>query len=353
MKAASYIAAALLGASLLTACSDPEFTVKGTIADGAGKTLTLEKADHAGIWVAVDSTEIKSSGAFSMKRITPGAPDIYRLGLDGKYIYFPVDSIETITVDAPADRFATDFTLSGSEQAKDMETFEKELIAYAPNLSNPDSAANFKRRVFTKYLKDAKGSVVSYYILTKTVADQPLFSTTDDAKYFAAVATSMRQYRPDDPRVELLTRTATAAQRAKSAESGKQHVIEAPEISYIDIDLPSTDGKDVKLSSVAGHGQPVVLIFSDLSNPDTPALNAELRKLQGVKIYNVGFDNDQLEWRNAAVNLPWTCVYANDTETARLIGSYQVSDLPTIFLIDASGNLKARCNSLAELRRQL
>lgn len=337
----------------ITACSDPEFTVKGNIADGSGKMITLEKADHAGVWVPLDSTEIKSSGAFSMHHIAPADPEIYRLRLDGAYVYFPVDSIETITVDAPASRFGTDFTISGSDQAVAMCKFEKELIAAAPTLANADSANNFKRHVFTAYLKEAKGSVVSYYILTKTVDGEPLFSVPEDSKYFAAVATSMREYRPDDPRLELLTHTATSARRGNASAPGRQRVMEAPEISYIDISLPSTDGNEVKLSQIAGHGQPTVLVFSDLSTPETPALNAELRKLSGVKIYNVGFDDDQLQWRNAASNLPWICVYANDSEASRLVGSYNIGALPTIYVLDASGTLKARCATFDELRRNL
>ncbi|MBD5337842.1 MAG: DUF4369 domain-containing protein [Bacteroides sp.] len=347
------VAAASLAALCITSCSEPEFTVKGTVEDGAGKMITLEQPDHAGIWIPVDSVEIKSSGAFSMSRIAPIAPEVYRLRLDGNYVYFPVDSIETITVDAPAARFATDFSLSGSDQAKALEKFEKELISAAPKLSNPDSARNFKRHIFTAYLQNARGSVVSYYILTKTVGGEPLFSTDSDAGYFAAVATAMKEYRPDDPRVDLLTRTATAGRRSKAAGKGQSRVIEAPEISYINMTLPSTDGKDISLSSVAGKGKPVVLVFSDLSDATTPALNAELRNLQGVEIYNVGLDNDQLQWRNAAANLPWICVYANDTEASRLIPGYNITALPTIYVIDAAGNLKARCASVADIRRNL
>ena len=305
------------------ACSDPSFTVKGNISDAKGKTLTLEKADHAGIWVALDSVEIGNSGNFSFSRIAPAYPEIYRLQLDGNYVYFPVDSVETVTIDAPAAGFATEFTVSGSEQAIAMGNFEKELIAAAPYLSIPDSATGFKRRVFSRYLQNANGSVMSYYILTKTVNGRPLFEIPADARYFAAVATAFSQYHPDDPRLQ------------------------------IDISLPDTSGRDISLSDIAGKGTPTVLLFSDLSDPSTPQLNAELRKLSGVRIYNVGLDDDQLAWRNAATNLPWTCVFANDSETGRLVGAYQVNSLPTIFLIDAAGSLKARCSSIDDLRRKL
>ena len=333
------------------ACSDPSFTVKGNISDAKGKTLTLEKADHAGIWVALDSVEIGNSGNFSFSRIAPAYPEIYRLQLDGNYVYFPVDSVETVTIDAPAAGFATEFTVSGSEQAIAMGNFEKELIAAAPYLSIPDSATGFKRRVFSRYLQNANGSVMSYYILTKTVNGRPLFEIPADARYFAAVATAFSQYHPDDPRLQMLTSIATDARRAGKKAPAK--VVEAPEISYIDISLPDTSGRDISLSDIAGKGTPTVLLFSDLSDPSTPQLNAALRKLSGVRIYNVGLDDDQLAWRNAATNLPWTCVFANDSETGRLVGAYQVNSLPTIFLIDAAGSLKARCSSIDDLRRKL
>lgn len=353
MNASSLFAAAATSALCLAmaACSDPSFTVKGTVTEASGKTVILEKADLAGVWMPLDSARLDDSGDFSFRRIAPAYPEIYRLSLDGNFIYFPVDSVETITIDAPAARFASDFNVSGSDQAVAMGNFEKELLAAARLLENPDSARSFKRRVYTSYLQEAKGSVISYYILTKTVGGHPLFELPDDARYFAAVATAFREYRPHDPRLDLLTATATRAQRRSSGAPRK--VVEAEEISFIDIDLPDTAGRQVRLSDVAGKGSPTLLVFSDLSDPATPALNAGLRALNGVSVYNVGLDDDQLSWRNAASNLPWTCVYANDSATSRLIGSYAVTSLPTIFVIDASGTLKARCTSLADVKRNL
>ncbi len=354
MRISIVLAAAILAASL-TSCSDPSFTVEGSVADADGRTVILEKADHAGQWMAIDSASLNAKGNFSFSPVAPAAPEIYRLRMAGteSYIYFPVDSTENITIETSAPRFATDFSVAGSDQATAMARFEKELLKSAPSLSDPDSARNFKRRIFTAYLQDAKGSVLSYYILTKTLDGQPLFKVPDDAPYFAAVATAFREYRPDDPRLPLLTSTATSARREGNAAAGRKKIIEASEISYIDVNLPAADGKERRLSDIAGKGQPTLLVFSDLSDPGTPALNAELRKLQGVRIYNVGFDDDQLAWRNAAANLPWTCVFASDSDTPALISSYQLASLPAIFLIDAFGNLKARCNSMAEVRRNL
>lgn len=343
----------LLGAA---ACQDPSFSVDGEIDGADGKTILLEKADNAGMWVALDSTKIKGNGRFSFKGHAPAAPEIYRLSLDGNYIYFPVDSIESITVKAPAASFATGFTLSGSDNAVAMERFEKELIAVSPYLNIPDSAKDFKRRVFSNYLQNAHGSVVSYYILTKTVNGKPLFDTTEDARFIAAVATSFREFRPGDPRCALLEKAATEGMRELSRSKGRKVVMEADEVALFPISLPDENGRNVALADIVGGGTPTLLVFSDLSDPDAMKLNSEIKKITDsgkAKVYSVGLDADHLTWRNAAKNLSWTTVHANVTEARDICAKYNVGSLPTFFIIDAGGSLSARPASIEEASKLL
>ncbi|MDE6271494.1 MAG: DUF4369 domain-containing protein [Muribaculaceae bacterium] len=337
----------------LAGCQDPSFSIKGEVQGAEGKTLVLEKADNAGYWIALDSTSLKSNGKFSFSGHAPAAPEIYRLALGDQYIYFPVDSLDNLTLKASAGAFATDFTLEGSENAVNMGVFEKQLIAASPYLSIPDSAAAFKRRVYARYLQNAKGSVVSYYILTKTVNDKPLFDPAEDARYFAAVATSFKQFRPGDPRCQLLENIATQGLRRKAEQSGRRRVVEAEELGYFPISLPDESGKDVALSDLAGKGIPVVLVFEDLANPDNVALNADLQKLSEsgrAKVYSVGLDADQLVWRNAAKNYTFTTVYANVTNAQEICLKYQISDLPTLFVIDSAGSITGRSSDFDSLR---
>ena len=35
-------------------------------------------------------------------------------------------------------------------------------------MSQPDSVTSFKRRAYMDYIRDGQGSIVSYYVLTKT-----------------------------------------------------------------------------------------------------------------------------------------------------------------------------------------
>lgn len=85
----------------------------------SGSTMYLEAPGPIG-WYTVDSVALEGSGSFSISMPAPVAPEIYRLRIGDDAIYFPVDSTETVTVDASAPKFATEYTLGGSTGARDV-----------------------------------------------------------------------------------------------------------------------------------------------------------------------------------------------------------------------------------------
>lgn len=343
----------------LASCGEDKFEVEGMLdgADAAGRSIVLEKSDFQGRWVAVDSTRSDDMGHFSISRIAPAAPEIFRIALDGKYIYFPVDSTETLTVKASARDFDSSFEISGSEQAKALADFEKSLISLPANASEPQ-LEDFRRSTFTSYISPWMGRVLSYYVLTKVRGDKPIFDATrpGDAKYFAAVATGYQQHSPSDPRTPLLEQTARNAMKSRNAAKGVRQVIEADETQIIDISLPDEEGKVTQLSSVTGKGVPTVLMFSLMNHPDSPEVNrrmAALFRRGGLQIYHVSLDSDQFEWREGARNLPWTTVYDAAGNASTVLASYNVSSLPTFFIYDRTGNLSARAESISDLEKKL
>lgn len=358
MKISSILNSSVVAlAALAAGCGGPEFHVEGTVDGASDRSVVLEKADYAGIWQAIDSTRTDSKGKFKLSYASPASPEIYRLGIDGQWVYFPVDSTETITVTAPLDRFATDFTLAGSDQAAQMEKFEKEVIAFGTDLS-PQRLEAFRRGVYTNYLQNSRGSIVSYYVLTKTVGGHPLFDPADpDAvKYFGAVASSFKQYRPDDPHAAMLEATARDGLKRRNTAAGKQKVYEATGVDLIDITLPDEEGRDVSLSSVSRQGKPTLLVFSLMNHPDSPELNRLIREMQtrhGINVYHVCVDADQYDWREGARNLPWATVYDATGENSRALASYNVGVLPTFFIIDRQGRLSERVDHSTELDSKL
>lgn len=343
---------------ICSSCSNDKFKIKGEIYGGEEKSIVLEKSDFQGRWLPVDSTRINRNGGFSFSFPAPSAPDIYRLCLNNQYIYIPIDSIETISLTTSYDKFGTDFSLAGSQNAEMLAQFEKQLQNI--NTTNTDSLSSFKRSVFSNYMKDFPGSILGFYILTKTINGEPLYNPKDnnDRKYFAAVATGYQSMRPNDPHASILEQTALNALKQKNSEAGNFRTVEANEVSLIDIDLPNENGENVKLSSIAGKGKPVVVIFSLLNVEDSPQFNIALsniyKKHSGkIEFYNVSLDTDQYTWRDAAKNLPWITVYSPGETSSLDAVHYNVFQIPSFFIYNSEGELISRPMTLDELDRSL
>jgi len=150
--------------------------------------------------------------------------------------------------------FGKEWTLTGSDNAVMMEKFEKEANKLLS--ADKDSVARFKRKVFTEIILPSQASIMSYYVLTKTLGDTPLYDIEDqqDAKYFGAVATAYGQLKPNDPHTKLLEQTSLDAMRRRNAAKGKQRVIEANEVAMFEIDLQDKTGKHRRLSDVLKRG---------------------------------------------------------------------------------------------------
>lgn len=342
----------------LASCGDAKFKIDGEVYGAEGKSLVLEKSDFHGRWIPVDSVRVGNTGRFSIKSDAPASPEIYRLSLGDRFVYLPVDSVESLTLTTSDADFGTKFTLTGTPQAERMAEFEKSLMS----LSATDSAsmAGFKRDVYTKYIKDGQGSIVSYYVLTKIFDGEPLYNPADpqDAKYYAAVATQFDNYRPGDPHGRMVREVSLQAMRNHNSAAGKKTVIEANELRVIDIALPDEKGKTVRLSDVVGKGKPVVVVFSMMNEPESPAFNRELARLYNskggaVQFYHVSFDAGQYEWRDAAANLPWITVLDPAGTSSNAIIDYNVGSLPAVFIYNAEGDLVDRPESLSDLAKKI
>lgn len=90
----------------LASCGDARFKIDGEVYGAEGKSLVLEKSDFHGRWIPVDSVKVGDTGKFSIKADAPASPDVYRLSLGDRFIYLPVDSVETLTLTTSAADFA-------------------------------------------------------------------------------------------------------------------------------------------------------------------------------------------------------------------------------------------------------
>lgn len=352
-------AAAAVAAAIMTGCSDNKWHLNGNITDADGEELILESMGTIG-WAPVDTVKLDAKGDFKFARQAPPAPDIYRLRLKGQTAYFPIDSIESITLTASAKDFARSYRLSGNDNAR--------MMMMADSLIN--SAIDLKGEALTITDQELKrelgniilvnpGSVVAYYIVSKTVGDAPLFNPADkiDHRLIGAVANAMNMERPDDPRTTYL-KDKYLRNRRVTVTSQPSDTLVANLTSLFEINSHNAQGNKVSLREMASKGDVIVLNFTSLTHPQSVEYNMALNKIhdtyarRGLKIYQVSIDEDEVEWRTAAKNIPWTCVYNPPTYTEALI-NYNVGVLPTTFIIDRKGDLVERVTDIAELPAQL
>ena len=347
-------------ASIVTACGGPSFKIEGNIDGAEEQPVVMQRADITGTWIDVDSTRTDAKGDFSLKIPAPENPDLYRLCLDGKYLYLPVDSIETLKLTASAANFGQSFTLTGSDQAVMMSRFQQKL--HSMPLQNPDSLKAFKRWVLSEIILASQGipTITAYYAMTCRLADGQLFdvSNPDDAMAFSAVATAFQQYRPDDPRSKTLEKMALQAQRKLHSAKGRETVLNAHQTAMIDIILKDVEGKTRKLSELTSNHKPTLLIFSVMGHENSPEVNRRIaeiynRKKDAINFYMVCLDRNIATWREQVRSIPWLCVIDPDGEQSTVARTYNVTEIPAFFIYNANGELVDRAGNIEQLNKKL
>lgn len=358
------IAAYLLGAVLITgSCtSRHQWTVDGSIEGADGQTMVLE-ASNSGRWYPLDSVKLGPSGTFSLSQDPAGYPDIYRLRLGEKSLYFPIDSIEQVTVMAKADAFDSEYTLAGTPAAEMLMKIDRKLMESAGRLGMEKVSTDslLKRELGSQLLGDPSG-IVSYYLINKKIGGVSLFNPANrrDLSIIGAVANAFSEKRPNDPRTAYLRNLYVESRQRmggarQSTNIAARDTLLAPAIGLLDINLYDSKGKMQSLSEVASKGHPVILNFTIYSADASPAYNAALNKIyekyrnQGLEIYQVSLDSDEFAWKQAAKNLPWIAVYNSSTDGTKYLSLYNVTSLPVSFVIGADGELKERVESIDRL----
>ncbi|WP_290383276.1 DUF4369 domain-containing protein [uncultured Muribaculum sp.] len=171
-KLLSIALVAILTAMAAGCDSGLKWNVNGSIEGADSKTMILQASDN-GRWYTLDSITTDKSGNFKYSHDPIGYPDIFRLVLDGKSIYFPIDSVETVNITSTADAFDSDYELSGSTAAEMLMAVDNR-IRNSASVNGKTSVANdsvLKRELAGMLLGDPAG-IVSYYIICKKVNGQ-------------------------------------------------------------------------------------------------------------------------------------------------------------------------------------
>lgn len=369
-----------LMAAMLTSCNNKKFHINGTVTEAKDSVLYLENMSLDGP-VVVDSVKLDDKGAFSFSGKAPDAPEFYRLRIAGQIINLSVDSTETVDVKASYPYMATGYTVDGSaecatirELALKQIDLQNRVIAVQnnPNLGydlTRDSigklVAAYKEDIKRNYIYKAPMRASSYFALFQTLGNMLIFNpreNADDVKVFAAVATSWDTYHPDALRGKNLHNIAIEGMKNVRIMRNKMAAqnIDASKVNVsniIDISLLDNQGNRRSLTDL--KGKVVMLDFHVFGSNGSTKRIMEMRELynkyhdRGFEIYQVAFDPDEHFWKTQTAALPWISVRDPQGLQSQNLAAYNVSSIPTFFLIDRNNEVKKRDSQITDIDAEI
>lgn len=344
---------------VLGSCSkEHKFKVSGQVKGASDSTQLVLEVSSNGNWFVVDSATTNSEGAFDFAQEAPEYPNIYRVRMGEQSIYFPIDSIDELTITTHAKAFDTQFDIQGSEHAKQVMKVDKDAMKLAN--AGAVQLKEWKTQLSRQILTDPSG-IVAYYIINKYIGGKPLFDpmNDNDMKIIGAVANAFDAFKQDDPRTKYLVDMTLEGQRRRRERAGEGRPIVAEQINVIDIKLQDAMGKEHSLQSATTKGNVVLLNFTMYDQQFSPAYNKVLNdiytqnKAKGFVIFQVGLDHNLSTWRAAAANLPWITVYDPNGELSKNVSAYNVSSIPASFIINRQGDIVERVDDPLKLKASI
>lgn len=364
---------------LFISCSNKNrFTVEGAIKEGGGKMLYLENVTTSSV-VVLDSVKLGANGSYKFKRERPETPDFYRLRLNQQFINFVVDSTETLRINSDTLHFAKNYSVEGSFESENVKTltflqlktheaYNKLQKEYRSQNITADEYTEKANTIIEEYKNEAKSyiypnpaSASAYFALFQQINGLLIFDPYDktDSKAYGAVANNWNQRYPDAPRTKHLVRlftNALAILRGEQSYDWNANAVNGKD--FFDIALTALDNKEVRLSEI-GKGKVVLVDFTAYGMKESPFHNRKLAEVyekyrnQGFQIYQIALDADLHFWKNAAINLPWICVIDPQSVNSEIAKKYNVSTIPTTFIMDKAGEIVARLENLDHLEKEI
>ena len=354
------------------ACNSTRTEISGLIQGGEEIDLTLERLDVNRTTV-IDSLKTTKDGTFSI-RISLEEPELYILkNEDGEIINLLVSPGENISLESKQESFGRSYTLSGSEESEGIRILVEQLAqtrkdldslqVVAGAIGDPESPqfelvkntyaqAIIKQKRFTiKYLVEHMSSLSSVYALYQKYDDETLvLNQENDLQYFKAVADSLEISYPNSSltlslRADIEQREA-AFQEAIKVNTLMEMADEAT--GMLELSIPDRDGQEVALSSLLGK----VTLISFWASGNTASIQSLLRlkstynkyHASGFEVYAISLDNNKINWMNAIDfnEFNWINVSELSFPESNAALIYNISELPTTFLVNREGEIVAK-----------
>jgi peroxiredoxin len=234
---------------------------------------------------------------------------------------------------------------------------ENQLVASGSNKKLERRAYDLAREAMLaqmRFVGSNQESLAAIYALRHHVAEQyipQLDGQGISIVHYRSVLEGIKSKYPTSPYIAVLERNIA------ESEAFARVLGDVKEVSYPDLELTDIYGKKHTLS--AYDGKVVLLYFWSALNPKSNNLNADLKALyeeyhdKGFEIYQVSVDSDKESWIAAISqqNMPWPSLYtAGDV---RVVDLYNVEKIPTTYIIDRNGDIKAVEENIADIKREV
>jgi peroxiredoxin len=370
----------LLFVLLLLSCSKEEpVRVRGKVENGTGKIYLDEQG--LGKVVKVDSSKLRRDGRFELKdRI--GIPTFYNLHMgDRKIIPLLLSPGEIAEVRTDAIRFASDYEVNGSEESLNLQKLNQRLaitrqsmdslaLAFEDNKNAGEEVldgirdaytdvVNAQRRFSIEFVLGHMNSLSAIYALYQKFNENSfIFNTTRDIQLFKITSIALDTLYPESEYVKSIKRDAANLENELQSRNWKR-VMESLPSGIPDIQLPDPRGDTIALSSF--RHKVVLLSFWASWNQESVDLNQDFKRLyqkyhgRGLEIYQVSFDSELRRWMEAIRydELPWTNVSELSYPKSAVAGLFNITEIPSYFLIDRQGQIIGKDFDRIALERKI
>jgi peroxiredoxin len=377
----------LLFIVVLASCNRKNrFHIEGQI-KGAGDTTVYFNEMSVSESMAIDSTETNAQGKFSFKGETE-YPRFYQVALSSNnFINLLIKPGEEIKLTAESDNL-THYTIEGSSGSQKVKLLDQRLrltkhkldslTGLYKNMEGLNASEEKLEKINEEYrrvLNDQRDSSIAFILdnMSSLASIMALYQKVNpqtfvlyknsDLQYIKLVSDSLKQKYPESKHVKaLLANRDDLMKRYENLRINKQLEEASDKVNYStipEIKLPNLRGDSVSLNSI--DAPMILLSFWSSKNQESIQRNIELKKIynqyhkKGFEIYQVSLDTDLTEWRKA-VNfdqLPWIQVSSLDGVNTYAARVYNVSSLPTDYLINKNREIVARNPEIHELKRKL
>ena len=315
MKNYRIILAAAVILAALSSCSR-NARIDGTLSGSPESEIVVKRLAGSTLDV-LDTLKTDPNGVYSYKmEVKDGQPEfVYLFSGDTRIASLLLQKGDKVKVTSD---LQGNYDVEGSEESsklrqieQDFSTFMKDLDA--ATLSGDGKAASklyvdyYRSRV--KYVMENSGSLTAIPVLFQKINDNfPLFSQSTDAVIFQAIHDSLAKVYPD-------SRYVAALEKEAQKRSNEQKILNAQEAGFPDLELPSVDGRKVKLSDI--DSKAILVHFWLASDSNLKMFNQDVLlplyetfHPKGLEVYAVSLDTDKGVWASAVRNqkLPWVNV---------------------------------------------